>query len=67
MKFTEINPEDLSPLKLNLISLGGLGGVGVGLFLSIILTSTTAKIVLGVLLFSTSLFTILKNINLLLD
>lgn len=65
MNVSEINPDDLNPLKLSLISFGSLAGMGIGLLLSVIITSTFWKVIIAIILLTISISTIIKNIELL--
>ncbi len=66
MKISEINPEDLNQTKLSLISFGSIAGIGLGLLLSFLVTSTITKLVISLFLISLSVYIIFKNIHLLL-
>ncbi len=66
MDFLEVKPSDLSPLKLSLVSFGSIGGIGVGLLISMIITSTLFKVIIAISFLALSLYLILKNLKLLL-
>jgi len=64
-KISVITTQDLNPLKLSLISFGSLAGMGLGLLLSLLFTSTIARLIIGLALLGLSITIIFKNIHLL--
>ena len=64
-KILVMKPEDLDPLKLSLISFGSIAGIGLGLLLSLLFSSNTAKLILGLCLLGIGFTIIFKNIHLL--
>lgn len=64
--FLDLTASDLNPLKLNLVSSGSIAGIGVGLLLSILLTSTLIKIIVGISLITFIIISLIKNIELLM-
>lgn len=66
MNILSINPDDIDQLKLSLISFGSLGGIGIGLLFSMILSSNLTKIIVSLFFLGISLWMILKNIHLLM-
>lgn len=66
MNLIEVKPEQINPIKLSLVSFGSLGGMSMGLLLSLIITSTMFKVILAIILFSLSVYLIVKHIHLLL-
>ncbi len=65
MDLLEVKPKDLNPLKLSLISFGSIGGIGVGLLLSMIITSNLSRMILAMVSLGFSLYLVIKNIKLL--
>ena len=64
MSWKDINPEDIDRFKLNLISLGSVCGMGVGLLVSRLINSTGFVIVIASLLLAWGLYGIFKSIPL---
>ena len=60
-----IKVEDLDRAKLAFISFGSLCGMGIGLLFSFIATNTWFKLIVGILLIFTGLWSIMKSIDML--
>jgi hypothetical protein len=58
-----IKASDLSPFKLNLISLGSLTGMGLGLLLSFLFTSTLWRVSLLTVFLFIGISSIFKNLK----
>ena len=62
-----LKPSDLNPFKLALVSFGSLCGVGVGLLLSLLLTSILWRVIVAVIFLIIGFSSLMKNIQLLVD
>ncbi len=62
-----IKPHELSPVKLGLISFGSLTGMGIGLLLSFLITSTIWRLIVITVLLFVGISSIFNNIEFLKD